>query len=106
MATTTSTSSTLETLVYSKISGLEKDEHQSDLSSTDNTNLNISVEYLAVPKSLVSDLDFIKKDEQSSRKLSAPNPEILSLTLNPVKKGDKLRCSYINRLMCKGLFPK
>jgi len=100
------TSSTYEQLVYSKISGVEKDEHQSDLSSTENTNLNISEDNLVVPRNLVSELNFNKHDEKFSRKLSAPNPEVLALTLNPVKKGDKLRCSYINRLMCKGFLPK
>jgi hypothetical protein len=106
MATTTSTYSTYDPLVYSKISGDEKDEHQSDLSSTENTNLNVSVDNLGIPKNLISELDFEKKVEHFARKLSEPNPEILSLTLNPFKKGDKLRCSYINRLMCKGLLPK
>lgn len=99
------TSSTYEPLVYSKVSGVEKDEHQSDLSSTENTNLNISEDNLLVPRNLDSELNF-NKHEKLSRKLSAPNPEVLALTLNPVKKGDKLRCSYINRLMCKGFLPK
>ena len=105
MATTIPTFSTHEPLVYSKISGDEKDEHQSDLSSTENTNLNVSVDNLAVPKNLMSELDF-KQEEKFARKLSVPDPEIHSLTLIPVKKEDKLRCSYINRLMCKGLMPK
>jgi hypothetical protein len=106
MATTTSSFSTYEPLVYNKESGVEKDEHLKDLSTTENTNLNISADNLGVPKNLISELDFEKKVEHFARKLSEPNPEILSLTLNPFKKGDKLRCSYINRLMCKGLLPK
>jgi hypothetical protein len=106
MATTTSSSSTHEPLVYNKVTGDEKDEHHSDLSSTDNTNLNSSVDNLAVPKNLFSELNFDKQGEQKERKLSAPHPETLSLTLNPVKKGDKLRCSYIDRLMHKGIMPK
>ena len=106
MATTTTTFSTYEPLVYNKESGVEKDEHLKDLSTTENTNLNISADNLGVPKNLISELDFDKKDEHFARKFSHANPEILSLTLNPFKKGDKLRCSYINRLMCKGLLPK
>ena len=105
MATTTSSFSTYEPLVYNKESGVEKDEHLKDLSTTENTNLNVSVDNLSVPKNLISELDF-KQEEKFARKLSVPDPEIHSLTLIPVKKEDKLRCSYINRLMCKGLLPK
>lgn len=105
MATTTPTFSTHEPLVYRKGSGEEKDEYYKDLSTTENTNLNVSVDNLAVPKNLMSELDF-KQEEKFARKLSVPDPEIHSLTLIPVKKEDKLRCSYINRLMCKGLMPK
>jgi hypothetical protein len=90
--------------VYSKISEL-RDEHQDELSSTENSNLNNSVEYLC-PKELKSDLEFNKKVERSNRKLSAPNLQILKLTLNQVNAGNRLRYSYIDRLMCKGLLSK
>ena len=90
--------------VYSKISEL-RDEHQDELSSAENSNLNNSIEYLC-PKELKSDLEFNKKVEHFNRKLSAPNPQILNLTLNQINAGNRLRYSYINRLMCKGLLAK
>ena len=106
MATTTPTFSTHEPLVYRKGSGEEKDEYYKDLSTTENTNLNDSVDNLCIPKNLISELGFEKKDEQLARKLSAYDLETLSLTLDPVKKGIKLRNSYIDRLLFKGLLPK
>jgi len=95
------TTKTTEQNVNSKISEI-RDEHQDDLTTTDNSNLNNSVEYLS-PKELKSDLEFNKKVEHFNRKLSAPNPQILKLTLSQINAGNRLRCSYINRLMCKGL---
>ena len=96
MATTTSSSSTHEPLVYRKGSGEEKDEYYKDLSTTENTNLNVSVDNLGIPKNLISELGFEKKDEQ-----------FLKLIKDfCLKKGIKLRNSYINRLLCKGLLPK
>ena len=95
------TTKTTEQNVNSKISKI-RDEHQDDLTTTDNSNLNNSVEYLS-PKELKSDLEFNKKVEHFNRKLSAPNPQILKLTLSQINAGNRLRCSYINRLMCKGL---
>lgn len=92
---------TKEQNVNSKLSEI-RDEHQDDLTSTDNSNLNNSVEYLG-PKKLKSDLEFNKKVEHFNRKLSAPNPQILKLTLNQINAGNRLRFSYINRLKCKGL---
>ena len=95
------TTKTTEQNVNSKISEI-RDEHQDDLTTTDNSNLNNSVEYLS-PKELKSDLEFNKKVEHFNRKLSAPNPQILKLTLSQINARNRLRCSYINRLMCKGL---
>ncbi len=96
MTTTKST----EQNVNSKLPEI-RDEHQEELTTTD-SNLNNSTEYLS-PKDLKSDLDFNKKVEHFSRKLSAPNPQILKLTLSQINAGNRLRCSYLNRLMCKGL---
>ena len=98
------TTQTTEQNVNSKISEI-RDEHQDDLTSTENTNLNNSVEYLC-PKDYKSDLELNKKVEHFNRKLSAPNPQILKLTLNQITAGNRLRCSYIDRLMCKGLLAK
>lgn len=82
---------------------VNRDEHQDELSSTETSNLNNSVEYLG-PKELNS--EFSKNIEHFNRKLSAPNPQILRLTLSQMSAGNRLRCSYINRLMCKGLLAK
>ena len=97
------TTQTTEQNVYSKISDV-RDEHQDEIASTENSNLNNSMEYLC-PKELKSVLDSNKKVEHYNRKLSAPT-QISNLTLNQINAGNRLRYSYINRLMCKGLLAK
>ena len=97
------TTQTTEQTVYSKISDV-RDEHQDEIASTENSNLNNSMEYLC-PKELKSVLDFNKKVEHSNRKLSAPI-QISNLTLEQINAGNRLRFSYINRLICKGLLAK
>ena len=97
------TTQTTEQNVYSKISDV-RDEHQDEIASTENSNLNNSMEYLC-PKELKSVLDFNKKVEHYNRKLSAPT-QISNLTLNQINAGNRLRYSYINRLVCKGLLAK
>ena len=99
-----STSQTNEQNTTSKLSVI-RDEHQDDLTTTGNSDLNNSVEYLR-PNGLTSDLDFNKNVAPYNRKLSAPNPQILQLTLNQIIAGNRLRRSYINRLVCKGLLAK
>ena len=98
------TTQTTEQTVYSKISDV-RDEHQDEIASTENSNLNNSMENLC-PKELKSSLDLNKKVEHSLRKLSAPVPQIMNLTLNKINPENRLRYSYINRLMCKGLLAK
>ena len=97
------TTQTTEQTVYSKISDV-RDEHQDEIASTENSNLNNSMEYLC-PKELKSSLDFSKKVEHSNRKLSAPI-QISNLTLAQINAENRLRYSYINRLICKGLLAK
>jgi hypothetical protein len=96
-----STSQTNEQNITSKLSVI-RDEHQDDLTTTGNSNLNNSVECLR-PDGLISDLDFNKEVAPSNRKLSAPNPQTSQLTLNQNIAGNRLRLSYIMRL---GILPK
>ena len=95
---------TIEQNVYSKLTG-KLVEHQDELTTTENSNLNNSSDNLS-PKELKSDLEFSKKIEHFTRKLSAPNPQFLSLTLNQINAENRLRCSYIDRLLFKGLLNK
>ena len=102
----TTTSSTYGSLEYSKILGVEKDISLIALSSTADSNLNSSHDNLVVSDSLKARLDFNEQREQLPRKSSAPTPEALVLSLNPVNKGDRRRNSYIDILIHKGLLPK
>ena len=85
----------------SKISEI-RDEHQDDLTTTGNSNLNNSAEGL-LPNDLTSDLDFNRNVAPFNRKLSAPNPLILQLTLNQNNAENRLRCSYYYKLVCNKL---
>jgi hypothetical protein len=93
----------LEENLFVGISEL-RDEHQDDLTTTGNSDLNNSIESLG-PSGLTSDLDLNQNVAPSNRRLSAPNPQTLQLTPNQTTDGDRLRRSYFDRLMVKGFLP-
>lgn len=93
-------------LIEEKSTSPEIDEHHDEHHSTSSdSNLNKSNDDLSA-LNLKERLGFTNQDF-SERKFSAPNPENIRLSINVIsqfaKPGNKLRNSYICKLLSKGL---